>query len=276
MRIEFTKMHGLGNDFMVIDAVHQTFDINTGLIQQWSDRRTGIGFDQCLLVKPSRNERADFDYVIYNADGSEVGQCGNGARCLARFIRERGLSAAQSLQLQTANRVLSVTFADDNTVSVNMGAPLFEPAAIPLSLAKGKHYPFAYAGESLNFHALSIGNPHAVFVVDDVDTYAVASVGQALQATELFPQGVNVGFMQIIDAQHIRCRVYERGAGETQACGSGACAAMVAGRFAHDLASTVTVSLRGGDLLIQWQGGENDDIIMTGSATTVYQGWVET
>ena len=275
MIINFTKMHGLGNDFMVIDAINQTPDLNVSQIKQWADRRFGIGFDQLLLVERARSSQAEFLYRIYNADGSEVEQCGNGARCFARFVTEKGLTNSKVIPVETSAGLITLNVLNDGLVEVDMGLPLFEPAALPFS-ATGidTEYTLDVAGESLNIGAVSMGNPHAVLKVDDVDSAAVERIGPLIESHKRFPNRVNAGFMQVLDRTHIKLRVYERGAGETLACGTGACAAVVSGIQRGWLDAQVEVSLAGGKLIINWQGDGNP-VLMTGSATTVFEGQIE-
>jgi len=274
MWLKFTKMHGIGNDFMLIDALTQTVNLPTDKIKHWSDRRFGIGFDQLLLVEASTNPAADFKYRIFNADGKEVEQCGNGARCFAIFVREKGLTTQSEISVETLSGLLLLTVRDDNQVTVNMGKPRFEPAEIPL-LAKqaSASYALTIGNESINFGAVSMGNPHAVIQTNDIDAAPVAELGAAIGAHPDFPEHVNVGFMQILDRNRIRLRVYERGAAETLACGTGACAAVVIGIQQALLAHDVHVQLPGGELFIQWPGA-NQPVLMSGPATTVFEGTV--
>jgi diaminopimelate epimerase len=271
--LQFSKMHGLGNDFMVIDGINQTFIPIASQISRWADRHFGVGFDQLLLVENSEREDALFKYRIFNADGSEVAQCGNGARCFARFIREQGLTSERSIPVETSAGILHLTMIDDERVRVNMGVPEFRPWRIPFkAAARAARYPLEVNDETLQISALAIGNPHAVLLVDDIEDADVEDLGPAIESHPDFPERVNVGFMQIIDPTHFKLRVYERGTGETLACGSGACAAMAAGQVAGLLETEgVTASLRGGDLLLDWQG-EDYPVMMTGGTATVYQG----
>jgi len=269
MSIKFTKMHGLGNDFMVIDCVNQSFEPTKKIIKQWSDRHFGIGFDQLLLVEPADTEQAEFKYRIFNADGGEVEQCGNGARCFARFVREKSLTTSEIIPVETASGLITLTLINDSDVRVDMGEPQFEPNTLPINTDQKATYDIDYQGETISFSAISMGNPHAVIEVNDVETASVNELGAFIQAHELFPQSVNVGFMQIIDENTIKCRVFERGVGETIACGTGACAAMVAGRLSAKLSDNVTVQLRGGSLDIQWQGGDSS-VLMTGPTASVF------
>jgi len=275
MTLEFSKMHGLGNDFMVIDAINQDVELSATQVQALADRHCGVGFDQLLLVEQATRPDADFRYRIYNADGGEVGQCGNGARCFLRFVHDRGLSDQSELCVETQSGLLLLVLEDDGQVTVDMGEPHLLPAAIPFDAAVQAHtYPLEVDGEALEITALSMGNPHAVLLVDTVDTAPVERLGSMIERHPRFPRRVNAGFMQIIDPEHIRLRVYERGAGETRACGSGACAAVVAGRLRDQLAPRVIVSLTGGDLVVKW-AGEGHPVYMTGPATQVYRGHID-
>ncbi len=265
-------MHGLGNDFMVIDGINQSVSLTSEMIAGWANRHFGIGFDQLLLVERPESDTAMFKYRIFNADGDEVAQCGNGARCFARFVREKGLTDATTIPVETNNGLLVLKVIDDERVQVNMGIPNFEPKKIPFNRdQRSTHYQIELDELILNICALSIGNPHAVMLVDDVDTAAVETIGPAVEAHEDFPQRVNVGFMQIIDRNHFKLRVYERGSGETMACGSGACAAMAAGQMLGLLDTQATATLRGGDLILDWQG-QGKPVMMTGNTAMVYQG----
>ena len=275
MTLEFTKMHGLGNDFIVIDAINQSVYLTAAQVQQLADRHLGIGFDQLLLVEAATGPHADFRYRIYNADGGEVGQCGNGARCFMQFVHEHGLSGKQALQVETLGGPLQLRREADGQITVDMGIPRLEPADIPF-LADRREiiYQIESEGISMEISAVSMGNPHAVIRVDAIAHAPVAELGPALERHARFPQRVNVGFMEIVDADTIRLRVYERGAGETLACGSGACAAVVAGRLQQRLSARVKVLLNGGELVVSW-AGEGQPVLMTGPATTVYQGRIE-
>ena len=270
--IEFTKMHGLGNDFMVIDAIHQEVELTPQRIAAWADRHTGVGFDQLLLVEPPEGNEAEFRYRIFNADGGEVEQCGNGARCFARFVRDRGLSQSDRIPVETRGGLIELQLLDDGRVRVDMGRPRFDPADIPLDApAEQDRYRLEIDGESIEFGAVSMGNPHAVLRVEDVDSAAVGKLGPLIESHPLFPQRVNVGFLQIVDRAHFRLRVYERGVGETRACGTGACAAMAVGRRWGLLDARARAELRGGELLLDWSGGEAP-VMMTGEAVPVYDG----
>ena len=272
MNLRFTKMHGLGNDFMVVDLVTQGVDLDLKRIGAWSDRRTGIGFDQLLAVLPPAVPDADFNFRIFNSDGSEAEECGNGARCVARFVRDRALTKKRSLILDTSGGRLHTRLFDHSKVRVEMNVPSLDAPRIPfrpdLTAREASSYRLTLEGESVAFTPVSMGNPHAVIVVEDVDTAQVQVVGAALQASGTFPEGVNVGFLQVLDPAHARLRVFERGAGETRACGSGACAAMVAGNLRGLLRSRATVSLPGGDIELAWPG-KCSPVAMTGPAVSV-------
>ncbi|WGZ90951.1 MAG: diaminopimelate epimerase [Candidatus Thiocaldithrix dubininis] len=272
--IEFSKMQGAGNDFMVIDAIRQTIDLSSAQIQQLANRHFGIGFDQLLMVEQYTGEDADFRYRIFNSDGSEVEQCGNGARCFARFVYEQGLTQKTTIPVMTKAGRIELRLQADGQVTVNMGVPQLEPAQIPFKAAQRQtRYELALNEQNIHLSAVSMGNPHAVLRVDEVDIAPVAEWGAAIETHPQFPQRVNVGFMQVLDSAHIRLRVFERGAGETLACGTGACAAVVAGRLLGILAESVSVQLRGGNLQIQWLG-EGQPVWMTGPAVTVYRGTI--
>jgi len=274
MDINFTKMHGLGNDFMVIDGINQQISLTPAQIKQWSDRRFGIGFDQLLLVEKPLTDQAEFLYRIYNADGSEVEQCGNGARCFARFVVDKGLTTSSNIPVETSSGLIKLKLIGD-LVEVNMGAPVFKPAALPfVADSEANQYVADVDGQPIEFGAVSMGNPHAVIRVEDVETAAVETLGPLIESHVRFPNRVNVGFMQVIDRSHIRLRVFERGAGETMACGTGACAAVVSGIQRGWLDSEVEVSLAGGLLTISWQG-DDAPVLMTGPATTVFEGQIK-
>jgi diaminopimelate epimerase len=277
MKLSFTKMHGAGNDFVVIDATRAPFQPSPALLRRLTDRRYGIGCDQVLVVEAPSTADVDFDYRIFNADGSEVGQCGNGSRALARFVRERGLSSKERVRVRTSASVLELQLLADGQVRVNMGVPRLEPLQIPFtgSVRQQPRYPLVLEnGEAIEFGAVSMGNPHAVLEVPNVDMAAVAEVGRKLQMHPDFPEQVNVGFLEIGSPQRVRLRVFERGAGETLACGSGACAAVVAGRLWKRLGERVEVEVRGGTLTIEW-AGEGQPVWMTGPAETVFTGEIE-
>ncbi|EAR11252.1 diaminopimelate epimerase [Reinekea blandensis] len=271
MRLKFTKMHGLGNDFMVIDGVTQAVELSAELIEQWADRHFGVGFDQLLLVEPPTRPDRDFRYRIFNADGSEVENCGNGARCFARFVLDNQLIQNTTIRVETAGGDLELRVEDNGEVTVDMGRPRTRPDKIPfLADDKAALYDINVLDETLSISAINVGNPHCVTRVDDVLTADVERLGPALEDHERFPQRVNAGFMQIVDRSNIRLRVFERGVGETLACGTGACAAVVAGVLNGWLDHTVSVTLPGGKLTIHWAGEGN--ILMTGPATRVYEG----
>lgn len=275
MTLRFTKMHGLGNDFVVIDGIGQTVALDPERIRHLADRHLGIGCDQVLLVEASDRPDADFRYRIFNADGGEVEQCGNGARCFARFARDRGLTDRDELRVSTAGGLLALRLQSDGRVAVDMGQPRLEPAEIPFfATERASRYPIAADGVELEIGVVSMGNPHAVLVVDDVDRAPVPHLGPLLERHGRFPNRANVGFMQILAPDHIRLRVFERGAGETLACGSGACAAVVAGRLWGLLWPNVRVELPGGELTVHW-AGEGESVVMIGPATTVFEGWIE-
>jgi diaminopimelate epimerase len=275
MQLEFTKMHGLGNDFIVIDAINQSVSLTGEQVRLLADRHLGIGCDQLLLVEKATSGEADFRYRIYNADGGEAGQCGNGARCFMRFVHEQGLSDKSELQVETAGGPLLLIREDDGQITVNMSIPRLQPGEIPFDApAFATRYLLHVAHTDLEIAAISMGNPHAVLLVDDIDSAPLAELGPAIENHPRFPQRVNAGFMQIVDRHTIRVRVYERGAGETLACGSGACAAVVAGRLWEQLDACVKVFLNGGELMVSWRG-EGEPVMMTGPATTVYQGHIE-
>ena len=275
MTLSFTKMHGLGNDFVVIDAIRQAAVLSPAQIRFIADRRRGIGCDQVLLVEQAESADADFRYRIFNADGSEVGQCGNGARCFARFVREEGLTAKGCIAVETASGPLTLTLLPDDQVRVTMGIPRLEPADIPFQAEqRAASYSLQVGDASLRISALSMGNPHAVLLVEDTDSAPVTSLGPLIERHPRFPQQANAGFMQVMGTTHIRLRVFERGAGETAACGSGACAAVVAGRLQGLLEEQVRVTLPGGDLVVSWLG-EGNPVYLTGPATRVYEGQIE-
>ena len=268
-------MHGLGNDFVVIDAIRQKINLSSEQIRFIGDRHFGIGFDQLLLVERPTTAEADFRYRIFNADGSEVEQCGNGARCFARFVRDQGLTDKDELTVETAKGIIYPRIEANGEVTVNMGVPRFDPAALPFQAEQQQlRYDLDVLGQTITISAVSMGNPHAVFRVDDTESAAVATLGPAITTHPRFTKGVNTGFMQIVDRGHIRLRVHERGAGETLACGTGACAAVVVGRSWNELDERVRVDLPGGQLLIRWQG-EGQPVLMTGPATHVFEGTIE-
>ena len=272
MKLEFTKMQGAGNDFIVIDAIKQPVDLTPTQIKTLAHRQFGIGYDQLLLVEGSTI--ADFKYRIFNADGSEVSQCGNGARCFVRFVIEQGLTSKHRIEVETASGIITLMLEESGLVTVNMGPPIFEPTSIPFIVdAVADTYTLDVGNQRLNIAAISMGNPHAVQIVEDIDTAPVVEIGSLIEVHSRFPERVNAGFMQIIDRHHIKLRVFERGSGETLACGTGACAAVVAGIQLDKLDSPVQVSARGGELHIAWKGGTSP-VMMTGPAVTVFTGSV--
>ncbi|MCK5813587.1 MAG: diaminopimelate epimerase [Cocleimonas sp.] len=265
-------MHGLGNDFVVIDAINQIVNLDQQQIRFIANRNFGIGCDQVLLVEATEQDGVDFAYRIFNADGSEVEQCGNGARCFATFVRQQGLTDQKTISVVTASGKITLHIESDEQVTVNMGAPIFSPKAIPFVANKQKdQYDISVSGSIISAGVVSMGNPHAVIVVDDIQTTAVETLAPLIQQSHYFPNQANIGFMQIINKQHIKLRVYERGSGETLACGTGACAAVVVGQQQGFLDTLVKVSLTGGDLLISWAGKDNP-VMMTGSTATVFTG----
>ena len=272
MNLHFTKMHGLGNDFIVLNGLERPVALSTRQRRLLADRRFGIGCDQILLLEPSDVPAADVRYRIFNADGAEVAHCGNGVRCAADFLYRHAYVTKDEVLVDTLAGLIRVYREENNLFRVNMGAPRFAPPAIPIRAQERQlEYSLELPGGQLGFYALSMGNAHAVICVDDTGQAQVQALGQALQAHDFFPESVNVGFMQVLDESHIRLRVYERGVGETLACGTGACAAVVAGRLAGKLSGSVDVELPGGHLTVAW-AGESQAVWMTGPATTVYEG----
>jgi diaminopimelate epimerase len=286
MKLQFTKMHGAGNDFIVIDAIHQDIDFTPAQWQRLADRRFGIGADQILVVEKPRLPGCDFRYRIYNNDGGEVEQCGNGARAFVKFVSEKGLSSKDSIRVETMAGVIAPRLEPDGSITVDMGAPVLEPALVPFDangldgVAQGKDtvWPLDLALQGQTSPVLvsvvSMGNPHAVQVVEDVDAQDLEVTGPRIEHHPRFPRRVNAGYMQIVDRQHVKLRVFERGAGETLACGTGACAAAVAGILRGLLDSPVRISARGGELSIAWQG-PGHPVLMTGPAVTVFEGTIE-
>lgn len=286
MSLNFTKMHGLGNDFVVIDAITQNVQLRSEQVRLLADRRFGVGCDQVLVVERPEREGVDFKYRIFNADGSEVEQCGNGARCFARFVREKNLTQKHSIVVETFSGIITLMVDEQEMVCVDMGKPAFEPQQLPFVPAEGdsqqdNRYTLTVKSENfegeehktLEFSAVSMGNPHITLKVDDLDSYPVQEIGKILESHPSFPNRVNVGFMQIINEHQIRLRVYERGSGETLACGTGACAAVANGISHGWLAEQVEVMLPAGSLYIQWQQGDNS-LMMTGPASFVYEGQI--
>jgi diaminopimelate epimerase len=275
MKLPFAKMHGLGNDFVVIDERHQRYSLSREQLVHIADRRFGVGCDQILFLEAAQHARADARYRVVNADGSPAEHCGNGIRCVARFI-ERGGEATDKVLIEIDEALFELTFVADTRVRVDMGAPSFEPGALPLLASHTDYrYTTTIGQHELEFGAVSFGNPHAVIEVAAVDAVDVAGIGAALQASPLFPASVNVGFMQIGDSGSLKLRVFERGAGETLACGTGACAAVAIGRRWGRLADEVSVQLRGGELMLHWDGNPRHSMWMTGPATFVFDGSLE-
>jgi diaminopimelate epimerase len=275
MKLRFAKMHGLGNDFVVFDGVNQRVALTPEQCRHIADRHFGIGCDQILLVEQSTRAEVDFRYRIFNADGGEVEQCGNGARCFVRFVHEAGLTTKSAIRVETASGIIEPELLANGLVKVNMGAPRFAPAQIPfVAETEAFTYPLQVGSHTLDIAALSMGNPHAVLRVNDLDSAPVDVLGAAIESHRRFPQRVNAGFMQVLTPHDIRLRVYERGAGETLACGTGACAAAVAGIRQAWLKSPVSVHTRGGDLVIEW-AGPGQPVFMTGPAVTVFEGEIE-
>ena len=274
MKLEFTKMQGIGNDFVVVDAYTKPVFLSQSQIRRIADRHFGVGCDQLLMVERPTLPDTDFRYRIFNADGGEVEQCGNGARCLVRFVHDKGLSNKTEIRVETASGIITPALESDGQVTVNMGIPRFEPSAIPFIADKtSPTYQLTVENKEIVISALSMGNPHAVQIVDNVDTAPVTQQGPLIESHARFPQKVNAGYMQILERQHIRLRVFERGSGETLACGTGACAASVAGIQLGKLESPVLVSMRGGELVIRWDG-PNSPVWMTGPAETVFDGQI--
>ncbi len=273
MNLKFTKMHGIGNDFVVIDAISQSVMLNAAQFRSIADRHFGVGCDQILLVERATSVEADFRYRIFNADGGEVEQCGNGARCFVQFVHDKGLTQKTEISVETASGIIILKLEANGEITVNMGAPIFTPQQIPFITGEAAPtYELDVTGTLLNISALSMGNPHAVQVVESVDSAPVASQGPLIESHPRFPQRVNAGFMQILNPHHIRLRVFERGSGETLACGTGACAASVAGIRLDLLQSPVKVSMRGGELNVSWAGAADSPVWMTGPAATVFEG----
>jgi len=271
--LRFTKMHGLGNDFIVIDGINQKVALNKEKIRTLANRHTGIGFDQCLLIEAPKEKEVDFTYRIFNSNGQEVGQCGNGARCLALFLNHYQLTSKTVITVATSSTQMQLKINEDASVSIDMGQAKFEPTEIPLLASKQQiSYPFVTdKGERFELHALSVGNPHAVLQVENIDTAPVEILGRAISEHEMFPEQANVSFMQMVSDHQIRLRVYERGCGETSACGSGAAAAAVIARRYYGALNPVKISLPGGELTVDWQE-KNDSLILTGPADFVFEG----
>ncbi len=274
MLLRFTKMHGLGNDFMVIDLVSQQAHIQPKHAKQWGDRHTGIGFDQLLLVETPNNPDVDFRYRIFNADGSEVEQCGNGARCFARFVLDKRLTVKKRIRVETRGGIIELEMRPDGQVTVDMGPPRLDPAVIPfVADSEALSYTLEVEGQHVELAAVSMGNPHAVIRVEDIDSAPVKTLGPKIEHHPRFPQRVNAGFVQVIDRHHAKLRVWERGAGETQACGTGACAAAVAAIRQGWMDSPLQLELPGGKLCIEWAGA-GQAVMMTGPAVRVYEGQI--
>jgi diaminopimelate epimerase len=275
MWMKFTKMHGLGNDFVVIDAVTQNINLSAAVVRRIADRHLGIGCDQVLIVEPPSSTDIDFNYRIFNSDGSEVEQCGNGARCLARFVRDRKLSGKESIRVKTMNRIIGLSINKDNTISVDMGIPQFEPKDLPFEAeCRSASYEIDLGDQTSTIAAISMGNPHAVMFVDDIDSAPVSTIGSQIEKHYRFPNKVNVGFVEVVNRRHVKLRVHERGSGETRACGSGACAAAVATIQKGLVDSPVTVALTGGNLTINWPG-EGHSLMMSGQAITSFHGQIK-
>ena len=287
MKIRFTKMQGAGNDFVVLDETQGSLGLTAAQYRFLADRHFGVGADQILSVRPSPGEGIDFEYAIHNADGGEVEQCGNGARCFARYVRDKGLTTRDTIRVQTLSGVIAPQLTPDGRVTVDMGRPVFDPARVPfdasglapVSQGLGQKWPLTLDVQAQSATVLvavvSMGNPHAVQLVQDVDTAPVLQTGPLIEGHARFPQRVNAGFLQVLDREHVRLRVYERGAGETLACGTGACAAVAAGIHLGLLDTRVHVQMRGGLLTIAWSGQEADSVFMTGPATTVFEGQID-
>ncbi len=275
MKLKFAKMQGLGNDFAVIETVNQSYVPNTEQIQQLSHRHFGIGFDQMLLIAPPKDASHDFYYQIFNADGSEAYQCGNGARCIAKYIHDHGLSTKKTLSVATKKNKHQLILRDENTVTVDMGTPVLEPEEIPFkATARKTIYTLNIKCGDYHVSVVSMGNPHCIFEVDNVNDIDIEHLGKAFSLHPQFPNRTNVEFMQVLAKNHIRLRIYERGTGETLACGSGACAAVVSGILLNRLNSQVTVTMPGGDLKIEWNGN-NEPVWMTGPAHEIFMGEVD-
>ncbi|MDH3992698.1 MAG: diaminopimelate epimerase [Gammaproteobacteria bacterium] len=274
MQLKFTKMHGAGNDFVVIDLISQRYRLRPRDVRQLADRHLGVGCDQVLVVEPPGSPAVDFRYRIYNADGGEVEQCGNGARCFARFVRDKKLTSKRNITVETAAGIIELRVRNREDVEVDMGVPLWEPADIPLRCEqRAPSYTLRVDDGTLEVGALSMGNPHAILTVDDVTAAAVERLGPTLESHADFPQRVNVGFMQIVSPEEIKLRVFERGVGETLACGTGACAAVAYGISRGWLSNSVTVELPGGKLSISW-AGEGQPVVMTGPTAVVFEGTI--
>jgi len=267
-------MHGLGNDFVIIDAINQSVALDSETVQHLADRHRGIGCDQLLIVEAARSPDTDFFYRIFNSDGSEVAQCGNGARCFARFVHDKGLTDQRTIHVETISGFMTLQIEADDQITVNMGIPRFEPADIPLRRdQRANSYQIKIDNQIIEFGAVSLGNPHAVIRMEDICSVPVSTLGPLLESHDDFPERANIGFVQISDPDQLILRVYERGSGETEACGSGACAAMIIARQQGWVNDNVTVNLRGGMLRISWKG-EGEPVWMTGPATHVFDGQI--
>ncbi|HSW70186.1 MAG TPA: diaminopimelate epimerase [Gammaproteobacteria bacterium] len=270
--IKFSKMHGLGNDFVVIDGISQSVHLKKSMVKQWADRHVGIGFDQLLLILPSK--KADFSCAIFNSDGTSAEQCGNGIRCAARFIYDKGLLRKKSMTIETAKDVLEALIEKDETIRVNMGMPRFEPSDVPFAASHLQHLyeiPLEEGQPGLALAVLSMGNPHAILQIEAIENFPVTKFGPLISTHQWFPEGVNVGFMEVVSSSHIRLRTFERGAGETLACGSNACAAVVSGINNHLLENKVKVELPLGNLWVSWEG-EKNPVVLSGPAEYVFSG----
>ena len=279
MKLHFTKMHGIGNDFIVLDHTKSPFQLSQDIIQSLSHRQLGIGFDQLLVVEKTTLKDVDFKYRIFNQDGNEVEQCGNGARCFYRFVKDKHLTDKKSIRVETKSGVIELSEDHEHMIEVNMGEPIFNPKLIPfISDSEKNEYTISIdlpdQKELINIASLSMGNPHAVITVKDVNKAQVKTIGAYLESHALFPKRVNVGFMEIVTPHHIRLRVFERGVGETLACGTGACAAAVSGIKRHFLTTPVKVDMTGGSLSIDWKGDKNP-VMMKGPAVTLFEGDIE-
>jgi diaminopimelate epimerase len=278
MKLKFTKMHGAGNDFVVIDAIHQKIDFTPAQWAHLGDRRFGVGADQMLVIEASSTPGIDFRYRIFNADGGEVEQCGNGSRAFVKYVIEKGLTDKRKIRVETMNGVIEPHMREDGSITVDMGAPRLATAEVPFDAtgltANNYFWPLQLKDKTVQVAVASMGNPHAVQLVDDVDTAPVESDGPVIEHHPRFPKRVNAGFMQVMDRNHVRLRVFERGAGETLACGTGACAAVVCGIRSGLLDSPVSVQMRGGELSIGWDGGTSP-VTLTGPAVSVYEGEID-
>ena len=274
MNLNFTKMHGLGNDFVVLDGLDNKIEITPDQARLIADRHVGIGCDQILLIQPSKDNSADISMLIFNTDGTRAGQCGNGARCIADYLFRRGILGKTEMNIETLRGTISVFRDSDDAIRVDMGMPGFEPSEVPILVEKRSiKYMICLKGGPIEVFALSMGNPHAIIQVDDVETASVKVMGLEIQQHRLFPEGVNVSFLQVIDRRHVRIRVYERGVGETLACGSGACAAVVAGILDNKLDSEVVVCFKMGNLVIRWDGNKSH-VWKIGPVATAYEGQI--